>query len=344
MAPPVEKQDENAPRQFSGRRRAAAFLLSLDSEASAAIISSMGEREVGLLTEEMSRIGDLTVSEMEETWTAFQEVAHSEVVSVEPMLEAILEKALGKERAKTMLEKIRRQSRDLAPFRSLRALDARQLNMILRDEHPQVLAIVMSYLEPKVSFEFLRGLEEEKRYDVIRRIATTEEMPTELVRQIDEILEVRAFTMAGQRVDDAGENRHKTVAQMLNIADPSISKNIIDRLTKELPEEADSIQALMFVFEDLGKVPDRDMQKVLGEVDKADLAMALKAAPDGVKNKILDNLSKRARDTIIDEIEMLGPKPLSEVEDAQKRILEVVRGMEERGDIIVQRGGGEEMV
>ena len=134
----------------------------------------------------------------------------------------------------------------------------------------------MNYLEPNVAFDFLKELPEDKRYDVIRRIATTEEMPTDLVRQIDEILKVRAFTLMGQQTDAAGENRFKTVAQMLNIADPSISKSIIDRMTKELPDEADNIQALMFVFEDLNKVPDKDMQKVLGEVDKADLALALK--------------------------------------------------------------------
>ena len=164
------------------------------------------------------------------------------------------------------------------------------------------------------------------------------------MRQIDGIMEIRAYALAGQRTDTAGERRFNTVAQMLNIAEPSLSKSIMDKMMKDMPDEAVGIQALMFVFDDLVKVADRDMQKVLGEIDKNDLALALKAAPEELADKLLANLSKRARDTIEEEMEVMGPKPLSEVEEAQKRILEHVRGMEERNEISIQRGNSEEMV
>ena len=328
----------------SGRRKAAAFLLSLDSDTSAALLSKMSERDIGIITEEMSRIGELTSKQIDEVWEDFENNMSADIISVEPMLRAILEKALGKQKADDMLNKINQQTRDLEPFRSLRQLDAKQLDQVLKGEHPQVIAIVLSHLDSDKAFSFLKDLPDDVRYDVIRRIALTEEMPTDLVRQIDDIMEVRAFSLAGQQTDSAGERRYNTVAQMLNVAEPSLSKNIMDKMMKEMPDEAVSIQALMFVFDDLIKVADRDMQKVLGEIDKNDLALSLKAASEDLQDKLLNNLSKRARDTIEEEIEVMGPRPLSEVEEAQKRILEHVRGMEERGEISIQRGNTEEMV
>ena len=146
------------------------------------------------------------------------------------------------------------------------------------------------------------------------------------------------------RSENSGESRFKTVAQMLNVSEPSLTKAIIDRLNRESPEIANQIQALMFVFEDLLKINDKDMQKVLAEIDKADLALALKAAPQELSDKLLGNLSARARDNIKDEIEGLGPRPLSDVEEAQKRILQQVRQMADKGDIRIERGGGETMV
>ena len=328
----------------SGRRKAAAFLLSLDSDTSAVLLGKMSDRDIGVVTEEMSRIGDLSAKQIDAVWHDFEGMSGSDIISVEPMLKAILEKALGKEKSMEMLEKINRQSRDLQPFRSLRHLDAKQIAQVLKGEHPQVIAIVLSHLESDRAFAFLKDLPEELRYDVIRRVATTEETPTELVRQIDEIMEVRSFSLAGQQTDTAGERRYHTVAQMLNVAEPSLSKAIMDKLMKDLPDQALSIQALMFVFDDLVKIQDRDMQKVLGEIDKNDLALSLKASTEDLRDKLLGNLSKRARDTIEEEMEVMGPKPLSEVEEAQKRILEHVRGMEERNEISIQRGSSEEMV
>jgi flagellar motor switch protein FliG len=304
----------------------------------------MSERDVALLSEEMTRTGDLTGTDMEKMHLEFRKASGGGGVAVGPMIQSILERAMGKEKAKDLLDKIRKQTRDAEPFRSLITLDAKQVATLLRGEHPQVLAIVISHLESSVASELLKGYPEDLRFEVIKRIAATEEMPAELVRQVDEMLEVRAFSLGSRQSEGAGSSRYKTVAQMLNISEPSISKAILDRLNRESPTIANEIQALMFVFEDLAKIGDKDMQKVLAEIDKADLALALKAAPPELSEKILGNLSGRARDNIKEEIEMLGPRPLSDVEEAQKRILQQVRQMEEKGEIRIQRGTGEVMV
>ncbi len=336
---PVSEEPRSA-----GRRKAASFLLSLDSDTAAQILQRLSERDVTMVSEEMSRMRDISATDVERMLTEFGLVAGTEQMAVAPMIQAILERALGKEKAKDLLEKIRRQSRDAQPFRSLTSLDARQIATLLRGEHPQVLALVISFLESDVAAELIKGLTDDLRYEVIKRIAATEEMPAELVRQIDEMIEVRAYSMGSRTTDSSGDLRFKTVAQMLNISDPSVSKSVLDRLNREAPTIANEIQALMFVFDDLAKIGDRDMQKLLSEIDKADLALALKAAPPELSQKLLANLSSRARDNIKEEMEMLGPRPLSDVEEAQKRILQQVRAMEERGDIRINRGAGEVMV
>jgi flagellar motor switch protein FliG len=195
-----------------------------------------------------------------------------------------------------------------------------------------------------VASELLRDMDENLRYDVIKRIASTADLPNELIRQIDEMMEVRAFSLSKRGMEPSADARFKTVAQMLNVSDPSLTKSVLERLNKEVPLIATEIQALMFVFEDLVKVDAKGMQKVLAEVDKADLTLALRAAPAEVRTKLLDNLSSRARESIQEEIDLMGPKPLSEIEAAQKRILQLVRGMEERGEITVARGGGEQLL
>jgi flagellar motor switch protein FliG len=330
--------------ELKGRRRAASFMLALDSETAAMIMQKLSEREMAMLTEEMSRIGELTGGEMEKLLKEFNKMTGGDRVSVEPMLQAILERALGKEKAKELLEKIRRQSRETEPFRSLLPLDAKQVATILRGEHPQVLALVISHLDAAIAAALLKDMDENLRFDVIKRISTTEELPTELVRQVDEMMEVRAFSLSQRRVDDAGESRYKTVAQMLNISDPSIAKAVLDRLTRETPQIANEVQALMFVFDDLVKISDRDIQKVLAEVDKNDLMLSLRAATPEVQAKLMNNLSQRARDNMKEEMEMMGARPLSEIEEAQKRILQQVRALEEKGDIRINRGNQEALV
>jgi flagellar motor switch protein FliG len=327
---------------MSGVRKAATFLLALDPPVAGKVMKHMSERELSILTEEMTRIGDVTPEQVNVVLEEYVEAG--ETFDVEPLLERMLEEALGPEKAKKLLDRVRRRTRDREPFRSLRKLNLNQLLSVLKGEHPQVLALVVSYLESQMAFEFLRTLEEDVRYDVVRRIAMTDDLPYEAIRQVDAILELRAHEISAQATGSAEHNRFETIAQMLNVADPGISKTILDRLGDELPDDANEIKALMFVFEDLMLIPDKDLQKALGDIDKDTLALALKVSTPEVEDKLLGNLSKRARESILEEIEMLGPKPLKEVEEAQKEIVEVIRRLEERGEITISRGAGEEMV
>lgn len=333
-----------AKRQLTGRRRAAAFMLSLDSETAALLMTRFNEREVAMLSEEMTRLGELTGAEVEELLRDFHKRIGGDKINVEPMIQDILERALGKEKARELLERIRRQSRESEPFRSLLPLEASQVATLLRGEHPQVIALVVSHLEPAVAAALLKDMPEDLRYDVIKRIASTAELPAELVRQIDEMMEVRAYSLGRSLTEDQGNRRYKTVAQMLNMSDPSLAKAVLDRLNREQPQIANEIQSLMFVFEDLAKVADRDMQKILSQIDKGDLVLALRAADQAVKDKLLGNLSTRAREAILEELENMGPRPLQEIESAQKRILQQVRAMEEKGEIRISRGQQDKLV
>ncbi len=342
--PPPRPTDSDANGELSGVRRAAAFMLALDPATAALLMQKFSEREVAMLSEEMSRMGEVRGATSEKLLREFNTAIGGDRMTVEPMLQEILERAIGKERARELLEKIKRQTRDSEPFRALIPLDAKQVNQILRGEHPQVLSIVISHLEPSVSAEILRDMDDNLRYDVIKRIAGTAEVPIELVRQIDEVMEVRAYSLARRGMEPPKDARFKTVAKMLNVSDPSLTKGVLERLNKEKPDLATEIQQLMFVFEDLVKVDTKGIQKVLAEVDKGDLTLALRAAPPDIAQKLLGNLSARAREGIQEEMDTMGPKPLSEIEAAQKRILQQVRAMEERGEIKVDRGGAEKMV
>ena len=342
--PPPRAPGPKEDTELRGTRRAAAFLLSLDPATAAVVMQKFSDREVAMLSEEMTRLGELKGADSEKLLKDFNTLTGGDRMTVEPMLQEILERALGKEKAKDLLDKIKRQTRDSEPFRTLLPLDAKQVAQIVRGEHPQVLAIVISHLEAPVASELLRDMDENLRYDVIKRIASTADLPNELIRQIDEMMEVRAFSLSKRGLEPPADARFKTVAQMLNVSDPSLTKSILERLNKESPQIANEIQSLMFVFEDLVKIDGKGMQKVLAEVDKADLTLALRAAPPEIKTKLLDNLSSRAKEAIMEEMELMGPKPLSEIEAAQKRILQLVRGMEERGEIQVNRGGGEQLM
>jgi flagellar motor switch protein FliG len=331
---------------MDGPRKAAAFLLALDSELSSQILQQMNEREVSRITEEMAKIGELSGREITQAFNAFSQRSGGDTVMVEPVLSAMLERALGRDKAKEMLTRVgSRGALGSEPFHCLGYLAAEQVSAIIREEHPQVQALVLGHLESQVASTIIEGMEEEMRYEVVKRMASSGELPSDLVRQVNEVIEGRAFGLSNPgKVDTDGNSRFKTVAQVLNITEPALSKAILERLSRDAPNAANEIQALMFVFEDLLKVGDRDMQKILSEIDKADLTLALKTAPQEIAERFLKNLSERARENLKEDVELLGPKPLHEVEDAQKRILQQVRQMEEHGDIVVHRGGGEIMV
>lgn len=325
--------DAKAPAT-DGRRKVAAFLLALDAPVAAQVMRGFTEQELSALAQEMASLGKPEETESARVLAEFVGSGADD----KRQAERLLRTALGEDKAKALLSKA------AEPFRDLRKLGPKRVAAIVKGEHPQVLATVLAHLDAGTGKELLNSLDEDLRYDVLRRIALTPHQPPEMVRQVDALLAARASAAADQGDASGGDGRFKTVADLLNLAGPKVTKSIMEKLSKELPAEAAQVQALMFLFEDMILIGDREMQKMLGELDKTDLVLALKTASPELKEKILGNLSKRARETMQEEMEMVGPKPLAEVEAAQKRIVEVVRAMEERGDLKIERGSSEAMV
>lgn len=333
--------DETAEVEMKGPRKAATFLLALDADTASKVLRNLSEAEVAAVSEEMARMRRVSPDDVD---LVFQDFTNGDTsIQVEPMLQKILEKTLGPERARQLIDRIRKRRKEREPFQVLRHLDVSALEMVLKGEHPQVIALVIAHLDSTTGLDLLRGLEEDLRYEVVKRMAMTSEMPYDMIRQVDDVLSERAVEAAEQGMQGATRNRFKNIAEMLNLAEPAITKTILDRLGKDEPDAAVEIQSMMFVFEDLVKIDDRDMQKVLGSIDKDLLPLALKTASPELNDKLLGNMSKRARETLEEEIEILGPKPLAEVEEAQKQIVDIVRKMSDDGEIQIS-SGKEELV
>lgn len=335
--------DQNAEGE-KGLRRVASLLLALDGETASALLQQLGESEVQALTAEMGKLGQLSGKELDAALDAFGLAIQSDTVDASLATRRLVEKAFGRDRGREIIDRAGRGVVGGKPFGFLTGFPGKDLRQLLMVEHPQVQALVLANVEPGTAAEVLAEMEESTRFDIIKRMASSEGLPPDAMRRVESALERRVRALPPPRSPDEAKLRFKAVAQLLTAGKPEVSKPIIEKMAAEIPDEANEIQSLMFVVDDILRVADKDMQKVLSEVDKGDLVLALKAITQEIADKILNNLSSRARDNIKEEIELLGPKPLQEVEDAQKRLLQTIRTMEERGDIKVNRGGGEVMV
>jgi flagellar motor switch protein FliG len=247
--------------------------------------------------------------------------------------------ALPDDDAKRIGEHISRQVRR-TPFSFLQKAEASNLLTFIQDEHPQTIALIVSHLAPGKSAEILGGLPSQKQVEVIKRIANMEQTNPDVIREVERGLEGRLSNMLTQRLEKTGGV--DTVAEMLNLVDRATEKGILEGLEADDPDLVEQIRRLMFVFEDVMLVDDKGIQSVLKEIDNDELALALKTASDELKDKIFKNMSERASELIKEDMEYMGPVRVSDVEAAQQRIVDVVRRLEEAGEIIIAgRGGGE---
>jgi flagellar motor switch protein FliG len=245
------------------------------------------------------------------------------------LAKSLLQKALGTGAAAALLNI--RQSMEATPFGFLRNVDSQNLLTYIMDEHPQTIALIMSHLPPNFGAEILAGLPESRRLSVIRRIATMGRTNPDIIREVEKGLERRMSSVMSQSFENAGGVG--AVAEMLNVSDRATERLLMDSLKEEDPELVDEIRRLMFVFEDIGRFTDKDIQTVLKNVETSQWAMALKGASDSLKEKVLKNMSERAAETLREEMEYLGPAKRSVVEAKQQEIVDVVRGLEDRGEI-----------
>jgi len=329
--------------ELTGRRKAAILIASLGPEVSSRVLKSLTDEDIEALTLEIATLGNIDSESRNKILDEFHQMLRAkEYITTGGMeyAQRILEGALGTEKAVQILTRLQGSLRDI-PFEFIKKADPNQIINFIQDEHPQTIALILAHLEPQVSATILGALPQTVQGDVITRIAKMDRTAPEIVKEIEAILERKAASVFSQGFTFAGGV--KDAAEVLNRVDRSTEKNILSSLEEKNPELADEIKRLMFVFDDLVLVDDTGIQKALREIDNKDLALALKVASDDVKQKIYKNMSERARQLIEEEIEYMGPVRLRTVEEAQQKIVAVIRRLEEAGEVIIAgRGGGED--
>ncbi|WP_028843655.1 flagellar motor switch protein FliG [Pseudothermotoga elfii] len=330
--------------QITGRRKAAILLVMLGPEKAASVLKHLDENDVEQLTVEIANVGKVSEEEKKTVLSEFQDIARAREMISQGGIEyakEVLQKAFGPEKAMKIIERLI-SNLQVKPFDFLRQTDPIQLVNFLQNEHPQTVALILSYLEPQLSGKILSSLSEDLQVEVVKRIALLERSSPEVIREIEKNLERKLSGFVSQSFSQVGGV--DTAAEIMNSLDRSSEKKIMEKLGYDSPELAEEIRRRMFVFEDLAKLDDRSVQLILREVETRDLALALKGASEEVKEKIFRNISKRAAQLLQDELEYMGPVRIKDVEEAQQKIINVVRRLEEAGEIIIAKGGGEELI
>jgi len=331
-------------QSIPGRRKAAILLLTLGPEKAAKVLRNMDESEIEELTLELANVGKISDEERREVLKEFGDLVKAKDFITEggvAYAKEILEKALGPDKALEIIDRLT-SNLQVKPFEFIKRADPVQLANMLQNEHPQTIALVVCYLDPKTASAIIRALPENLRPEVIKRIALLDRATPEIVREVERVLErkVSAFTTA--QFSQVGGL--ETVVDIMNTIDRATEREILEKLSEQDPELAEEIRKHLFVFEDIVKLDDRSIQIILREIDTRDLALALKGATDELKEKIFKNMSKRAASLLKDELDYMGPVRVKDVEAAQQKIVEIIRRLEEAGEIVIARGGGEELI
>lgn len=329
-------------RASPGRGKAAIVMVALGTKASSEIFKNLDEREVEMLTTEIARLDNISADVREAVLEEFHTLAMAHQFVSQGGVDyarEILEKAVGPRKAKEILEKVQQSIRTTG-FNLLENVDPKQLVNFIQKEHPQTIALLLAHMEPVNAAPIISALPQELQVDVATRIATMESISPDTLDQVEEVLIDQVKALFGGDVSEIGGV--KAVAEMLNSVDRGAEKNILGNLERENPELATEIKNLMFVFEDVMLLDYRSMQRVMKEIDTKELAMALKGASEELQDKFFRNMSSRASEMIREDMEFMGPIRLKDVEEVQQRIVDVIRRLEEDGEIIISGRGGEE--
>jgi flagellar motor switch protein FliG len=330
--------------QLSGTERAAILLMSLGEKDAAEILKHMGPKEVQKLGQAMaglSNVSKVQVSEVLDELISSVDGQTSLGIGSEEYVRKVLNQALGADKASGLIDRIL-IGRNTKGLEALKWMDPRAVAEIIRLEHPQIIAIVLSYLDSDQSAEVLKQMPERMQSDLLMRIATLDGIQPSALRELDDIME-RQFAGNTANVKSASVGGIKTAANILNFIDSAREVKIMETIKDVDSDLGQKIEDLMFVFDDLASVDDRGMQAILREVSGEVLILALKGADEDLKEKIFKNMSKRAAEMLRDDLEAKGPARLSEVEAAQKEILTIARRMSEAGEISLG-GKGEDFV
>ena len=330
--------------KLDGVEKASILLLSLSEEDAAQILKFMEPKQVQVLGAAMAAMDDMTQDKITAVHTHFiDEIQNYSTIGFksQDFVKRALISALGEDKAAHLLDQIMTGS-GAKGLESLKWMDSKQVATIIRNEHPQIQTIVMSYLEPEQSAEILAQFPEKVRLDLLMRVANLEEVQPAALQELNEIMEKQFAGQAGAQAAKMGGL--KSAANIMNYLDTNIEGQLMDAIREQDEEMSQQIQDLMFVFDNLIDVDDRGIQAILRETQQESLMKAIKGADEELRNKITGNMSKRAAEMLIDDLEAMGPVRLSEVETAQKEILSIARRLADAGEVMLGGGGGEEFV
>jgi len=331
-------------KEYSGRQKAAIFLVTIGSEISSEIFKYLREDEIETLTFEIARLETIDSEQKDAILQEFQELMMAnQFISTGGIDYAreLLEKSLGSQKAIDIINRLT-SSLQVRPFDFIRRTDPAHLLNFIQQEHPQTIALILAYLEPNKASIILQNLPHEVQSDVARRIATMDRTSPEVLREVERVLEKKLSSLSSEDYTAAGGV--ESIVEILNLVDRASEKQIIEALEDEDPELAEEIKKRMFVFEDIVMLDDRAIQKVMREVDSQELAKALKSVDNEVQDKIFKNMSKRAASMLKEDMEYMGPVRLKDVEEAQQKIVSIIRHLEDTGEIVVARAGEDELV
>ncbi|HEX3011049.1 MAG TPA: flagellar motor switch protein FliG [Syntrophomonadaceae bacterium] len=331
-------------KPLNGRQKAANFLIYLGPEKSAQLFKHLNEEEIEQLTLEIANVRQVPKDKVGDINREFYEMAlASQYIGQGGINYArdVLERAYGEDKTVEIISRIS-ASLQVRPFDFMRKTEPQQLLNFIQSEHPQTIALVLAYLDPDKAASILSALPPERQSEVAKRIAIMDTTSPDVIKEVERVLERKLSSIAPQELTNAGGI--KSVVEIINRVDRGTEKTIMEALEVQDPELAEEIKKLMFVFEDIVMIDDRSVQRVLREVESQDLALALKGASSEVSEKIYHNMSQRASDMLREDIEFMGPVRLRDVEEAQQRIVNIIRKLEDTGEIVVARGGGDEII
>lgn len=334
----------NSDGNITNQQKAAILCISLGPEYSAKMFKHLADDEIEKITLEIASQRSVDQELQQQVISEFYQMMMVKNYLSTGGLEYaqnVLEKALGTEKAASIINRLT-TSLQVKPFDFLRKTDPSQLLNFIQNEHPQTIALVMAYMESQQAAMLLSSLPPDRQSEVAKRIATMDRTSPDIIREVERVLERKLSAIVNQDFTTAGGI--KAIVDVLNLVDRNTEKTIIDTLEVDNPELTEEIKKLMFVFEDIVMIGDRDLQLILREVDNKELSLALKGTNEEVASKIYKNMSSRAADMLKEEIEYMGPVKLRDVEEAQQKIVGVIRRLEDKGQIQVSHGKGDEMI
>lgn len=341
---PVKAKKGAGKMDMNGRQKAAVFLVTLGSEISAEIFKHLREDEIETLTFEIARLETVDPEMRDSVLLEFRDLMMAQEFITTGGIDyarELLEKSLGNQKAVDIINRLT-SSLQTRPFDFIRRTDPAHLMNFIQQEHPQTIALILAYLEPGKASVILGQLPGEIQSDVARRIATMDRTSPDVLREVERVLEKKLSTLSSEDYTAAGGV--DSIVDILNMVDRSTERQIIETLEEDDPELAEEIKKRMFVFEDIVMLDDKAIQKVLREVDTQELSKALKSVDSEVQDKIFRNMSKRAASLLKEDMEFMGPTRRKDVEEAQQKIVAVIRKLEEAGEVVIARSGEEDVL